>query len=1012
VGLLVLAAVFAGTTLVLKHRVESSREVILNSMRSRTGAGFDVGSISLRGLQGLQLTGLKISLDPSGGPQVAIDVPEALVAIDLFDLLSGDITIERIQVDGAHVRVRRRPNEPWFTPGEGTQSGDSGRRGSPPGRTRPFRVVGRDCTFEVVDVAGDADFSLQGIDVDVSRLEDSQEVAARLKGRIGDSEAKQVSMDVRFTSAEDFNVRLRCAEVAAVDVNGYLPAEKRLVETGVIHPTVRVDGYPGRRVVVSVEAPFEDLSVREQPEFLKPADGTLTLVAAYGISSRELTLAVAKVDTPQFEGDAEGTILFSDGDPLIDLRLKMTRLPVQYLVAYALQDRVDGYGDLEFALQEPHEALLTLKGRSTEPDVAARISAAGGNLSFSPGKPNLPKAELQFGRLEASWTPESYGGTFAITDGTVRSTSLGLDAERFSGQVRAEQEQVVLEPLNFLFRGEAFTGSLRYDLNARRGKATLGGTLTGIEETPLATAIKKTMLAGSVTLKSAKASFSREAINVAASIDATQADIAYHWWLHKPPGVGTSGTMEVDILPGRSVQLRAEANTAGSLLDIETNYDRQGSKWRLESSVITTDSLDVVSAAKFLRLPYQITGGTVSEARFAWTRDDSGKYKNFAESRCAIDELAFQAEGSSQPCRLKGVTLESKMNSLLESDSEGLATGRMKVHAEQAEMVSLKEKWFAPLDPDEAILERWPRAPRAWTYVLSATAIQVPPWKGTNFTGEAYTSPTASGFRTYRADVDGGTLEGKYHSMKAENAYDTMASWTEVPAHYLLDHMGFPQVMSGKMNGEVAYSRDRDDPSTLKGVGFFELYDGQFSADFLLSQFQEQLEGGMTALPPSSKIERLRADINFEGDLVKTPKVELESEGIRIDAAGEFVVDGDMDYDLKIAISPETAELIPALKENFNIEGHRLTQQDLELAFKVSGPTLKPRSEIDELPPTHVTITSGVAGVASEAIKVIDTPRKMLVDLLKLGGAIAAKKKKPSGDGEGGEAGGGGAGGE
>ena len=210
-----------------------------------------------------------------------------------------------------------------------------------------------------------------------------------------------------------------------------------------------------------------------------------------------------------------------------------------------------------------------------------------------------------------------------------------------------------------------------------------------------------------------------------------------------------------------------------------------------------------------------------------------------------------------------------------------------------------------------------------------------------------------------------------------------------MPASYFIQHFNFPEVLSGRISGEVAYSLDRDDPGTLTGNGSFEVKDGQFNADLLFSQ----LQGEMTALPPSLRFAYIRADVEFEKDLVRTPHLQLVSEGIKLEGSGRFVRDGDMDYYIKAAISPETASAIPVLRENFNIQGHRIAQQDIELAFNVSGPTFSPSGQLAELPPASVTLVSGALEVTSEAFRVIDVPRRILLDLLRIAGGIVGPPK-------------------
>jgi hypothetical protein len=304
-------------------------------------------------------------------------------------------------------------------------------------------------------------------------------------------------------------------------------------------------------------------------------------------------------------------------------------------------------------------------------------------------------------------------------------------------------------------------------------------------------------------------------------------------------------------------------------------------------------------------------------------------------------------------------------------------------------MPPIAQKWFIPLRPDRET----PSTQRPWTFDLAAAALEAPPWKGSNFAGKAYVTSIEAGLAAFGGEVaGGGRVDGTYRSVKQDNTYELSFTWKNIPVSYLIDQFEYPRVLTGATSGAVSYAMDRDDPGTLKGHGGFEVHDGQFSADFIASQLEGRLENKISTLPSSLKFSSLKTHLAFEGDMVRTPNIQLVSEGIKVTGDGSFVIHGDMDYDLKVAVSPKTADKIPALRENFNVQGLRLAQQDIEFAFKVKGPTFNPRGELAEWPPLGVTLVSSALEVTSDAMKVIDIPRRILSDLLKIGGGIVGMK--------------------
>jgi len=256
------------------------------------------------------------------------------------------------------------------------------------------------------------------------------------------------------------------------------------------------------------------------------------------------------------------------------------------------------------------------------------------------------------------------------------------------------------------------------------------------------------------------------------------------------------------------------------------------------------------------------------------------------------------------------------------------------------------------------------------------------------------------GVRQFQARVGEGRVEGSYALARAENAYTTTFAWENIPATPLLNHLKFPGVLEGTVDGNVTYAMDRDDPHTLAGDGRFTVSDGRFNADFLLAQFKGPLQESAGILPPSLQFNRLASNVSFQNDVVTTNGVELVAEGINVTGDGTYVTGGEMDYAIKLAIAPDTAERIPALRDNFTLQGYRLANRNLELDFRIKGPTLRPRSELASLPPPSITLVSGALETTSEVVQVFDLPRKILVDVFKIGAGIVGARKPSENNGE------------
>ena len=423
----------------------------------------------------------------------------------------------------------------------------------------------------------------------------------------------------------------------------------------------------------------------------------------------------------------------------------------------------------------------------------------------------------------------------------------------------------------------------------------------------------------------------------------------------------------------------------GSHATLTGNASCTKGKWVIQGVEAAVDEVDVVSVGKCLHLPYRIQGSTGTQGKFAWTRAPEAASSWRIVTSAQFDELGLLREGNNIPILCKG------LQASLQIDGEPTRKAHLKLAAKEGHLPPLREKWFGSLDEYRGTKEP---VDFVWDFDLAADTVDMPPWKGTKFVGNAYTSDPESGLRSYSANTEGGgRIEGSYRNVNSDNFFTTTVHWEGMPSTYLIDELKYPRILSGLSTGSIEYSMDRDDPGTLKGKGTFEVRDGQFSADFVLSQLEVHLANKVAALPPSLKFSLLKSDIEFERDAVRTNNIQLHSQGLKMSGDGSFVTDGDMDYDLKVALSPDMAEKIPSIRDNFNIQGMRLAQQDIELAFKIKGPTFNPHGAVSGLPPVGVTLVSSAFEVTSDAMRVIDIPRKILTDLLKIGGGIIGVSK-------------------
>lgn len=984
--LLVATVVFAAATLMVRFKLESFRAQLELQLEERFGAQLAMGSVSINGVQGLRIDDLEVSITAENGPTIVLKAPRALVNINLNDLLYGKIRIDRVVLDYARIRIERPLEANWYTPGAFDL--EDMLRLKP---TDTFRLTGKHCALEVRNVMDASRLDIDRFAFDISRLVDAEHLEANLEGDINNDRKKHVEVKLSMVSFEDFDLRIQTSRLTHDDLNVVLPSDRPLVTSGVTTPTLWINGRPDDTLLVSLHAPFEGIVVRDQPDFLEPSTGTLTLLATYSTRSSVLSVTHARAETEDLSGRLDGTISLAGKLPELDLRLVATRMPAQQILNYAVEGRLDEYGKVELTLNEPHELMLSLNGTTDDLVFGARATADSGHVDFVPTNPDLPHFSLDLGLIEGRWNSEteSLEGTLSVTGGEVYFDQMDLVAKGVMGTVTLADSVVSMVPLNANITGNPFVGSFAYDISSNDGEIMLDGTISELEKSSLSDIFADTLLSGAVNIRGAFEKLGDRYI-IDAVVDATQAQIEHAWWYAKPVGIGASGVVHAEFRHGESASIQVEGDIASSQISAQLHLTYAGAPeptWKLQTASAVSDSLDVTVVGKCLKIPYKVSGGLGTDASFNWERgatDDSWSLTLLAK----FDELVLLTIDDSAESPMICHGLEAGVTMANDPERVGLIT----LTASEAIMPRLGTTWLVPMTRDRS--RDASASDRRWRYELKADNLDLPPWKARNFTATAYSDAEKSGFESFAGAIEDGLLQGSYESTKIDNVYRLSVNWTDVASRYFIEHLNYPPVLKGVMSGEIIYTLDRDDPNTLNGGGFFEFDEGKFSADFLYSLLEGRVESELITLPPSLDFSYLRADIGLNKDVVQMPILKLESEGIQLSGTGQFIRDGDMDFRIELAVEPKIAEKIPLLADNFNVQGYRLAQQDIKLAFQIDGPTFNPQGRLAEFPAASVTLLSGALEVTSEAIRIIDIPRRILIDILKIGGGILSASKR------------------
>lgn len=992
---LVVALLFTGGVIYLRYKVLAWKELLVSEISRQLGGKLNVGRIIPNGLRGVRIDDIRLQAQKDG-LNLELSIPYTYVTVNWVNLLYGDWNFERIQFTRADLNVEFK-DRAWL---ERIRS--FGGSSSLPRESISFRVIGTRSTVRVKGLIPEHEIIVRDLDFESYRLPDSAEFRLKLQTKLMLSpemtEEQAVQCDLRFRSIEDFDLRFSAGTVTLSQIAKFVEFPPFIRTSGRFTPSIRVSGYPNNTWVFGLESTFEDLTVVTSNMTLESLSGELVAIGDYRVPDRRLRITTAEIRSEEVDGNISGTVHWGRTVPEVDLIVEVRKIPLEDILQTLTEQQIKDYGDFQITFDQLNNLRFGIRGEITHPIFEALADVTNGELQFSPREPNLPVVRARLELVKLGWSTESQlpKGTLLLKDGVVDYKSLGIYVSNITATCVLDGDQLTIDSLSGLYDGSPITIKGVYAIFQKSGSLTINGSLYNLERLPFIKEDGDVFLRGSATFNSS-VQFSLDKVVLELSTDLTSAEVGYEWWFRKRLGMGaTISNLKATIQPKKSLLIEAKARLESIPLDGRFEYLYQQGKFQLRKVDIATDSLDISTASNCLRIPYTGRGGVGKNGRFHWEKTGrQDKWGTMMKIGVEIDWASFLAQGTTDPIEAKKISVQATID---DRDPKN-RTRLLNIVAEEAKIPPIGVKWILPLrDKAEAEAERLRRKepippPEYWTFVLSADRLTMLPWEGTKFRGIAYDKPEISGLERFSAEVGSGTVEGSFSVTSPENVSSLKAKWRNIPVVYLLRHLELPEAVEGLCTGEVDYTLDLDDPNTLLGKANFVVMNGKVKTDLFLTRFAPDLSPA--GFPPTLPFILLSSNVEMERDLIKTPNVRFQSEGLQMEGKGQFFIDGDMDYDLFITLSPQLASRIPVIRESFNIRGHQIIQNPIQLGFRIHGPSFGPKGQVKELPPLGVTLVSGAAEITTEALRVIDIPRKILLDLLKIGGGVIGSTTTP-----------------
>ncbi len=989
---------FSVGALFLKYRLENARLFSMNAVRERLGVDFSFSALRTDSLRALNIAGLRMTFPVPGLGKGFLEADSLRLYLSLPELLQGRVAVGEADIQGGRLLLE--------ITSRGKRGGDAGGKVVAPFKLFGIVVKGTECAVEVRSDALREPLKITDLDFRIANQAGASLLSGELQADLVLGEGRAaIALAGEYREGGTFDANLDVKEINPQDVKAFVPLPEG--SKGELQCEIHVWGNAGKTVMADADLMVGGFKYPGLPIPIENIDASINSLLQYDISTRRLEIRHCAATSALAEITAEGFLDFQQETPEIDLSAVITGIPLDNLVPRMLPESFAKRGKLEISLPDTMEVRLAVTGPLVKPVLTARLRAPRVDIAFAPANKKLPKGNLTLTQGDFQWDGLAAfpSGSANISGGTVISDAYGIQAEDIAGTVTLDQNGVSARPLVAVNSDKAFSGAASYELPSGPLKFTLNGTLADIEKTSLHDAAKYLYIAGDIGVNVSGQYVQGGAINLKASADVTRGMVAYDWWLRKPIGVGaTIQELSVAIAPGKKMEITGEAYIEDThLLGTFLYLPRKG-KWLSEHIRLDIPHLEVNSAGKCIHIPYTVTGGSCKDGFYERNATHKTDGDNISTLGGVFDFVSFLPDGGATALTCRDAKVSVKLTTA--KGSERLA--EMVVHAAEAHVPPFSETWLLPLgsiEPpyaDEYTLENVRKHPedaakesRPWFYKLSADTISIPPWEGNGMVAKGYSNNRETGFDSFSAAIGSGHIEGRYLQKKENNVILLEGTWESIPAKYIIRHLELPEILEGNTTGAVSYTVDQDDPrTTMHAEGRFECADGHFLADPLRETFRHALSDSFAALHPAAlQFNKISSDIRIESDHIYTDNLMMQSSGMTIKGNGVWIMEGDMDYRINIAVTPDMADQIQILRDSFNVEGFRMTQRDIELGFHITGPTFSPTGELAGLPPMGVTLVSGAAEMTGEAMKLLDTPRQMFLSIFRIGGSILGATK-------------------
>ena len=941
---------------------------MIEAFADQMGVTVKYGSVTRRGFSALVLKRLDIRLPDSPDEQYFIRCARAEAEADLWALLRGKPALRSVAVFEPEVRLVLGEDGQLALPsGLRARSESEAAEGLPRLFSSAIELSIHNGILTFVDERRDATLVLEQVQ---GSFESGDRIGLRLRGSPADVPLGWISL---ATAEGGVGYSFEVGSLPGPFVDQWLLNGADLVRGGEVDATLLVRLARTGDLGVLGTVGFHSLKVRDVPDYLGPLTGTAHVDLTRYMESSTVSVKRISVETDSVSASIDGEVALTDGSPSGTITARITKYPFDRLIEPVVADRLPQLEQPRIRFTRGTTMTVRLRFPTGKRVPACRIESPGWWCS---GTVAGAAFRFDFGDSSAEWNEngEEFTADAALSAGTVQLTRLDETIRLPKGTVDVDGRRIQFDGIECKALGGVIgvLGSVTLD---DEPTLDLRFEADQIDAVRFGKVIRASRLftGGRCDVRGHVYGSPARPV-VTGTLNVTDTELRWSPWAEKTAGMAGTAEARYDRSADPMSLVIENARLGNAELTGTLEF---GSDHKVRQVTLEIDGDSPTDLAPLFRLPLDISGQGKTKFTVAYTRAGDTRQTDLVATGTKMvaaprgaDSPVVTADDVRITIRPRGKTSPTDFD----------------IYAREAripETIAEMRKWLAAFrtpGPDSQFQSNLViRADRIWCGRADAR----------NLYARLTISPQQIQWHNLTFAPYGGSLTAHHNLIRDSGRYVTDASWKEVSLkQFLAWVMNQEAYVDGEFAGEINVKGESGKPDSREGTGYFEVLRGAVDPVFMAARF-----GGIETpeTPAPIQFDRMYTSVKIEGNVIRTPDITIAKEGITFDASGYVSLDGEVEYEINIVLSPEVQDQIPLIREKKIIPLPQFFQTDLPLHFKVERKAGKLMGTVEDrrlsirLLEDTFRMGSDVVEVGSDVVgtgvKVIEWPARLLYEV-------------------------------